>query len=271
MTASTGTMALAGDVYMIDVSLLEVEPDCQRETDLARAGRMAAAWNMDKAGVLHVAEVTEADGSIHYYVMDGGHRFAAGRSAKAPELRCQIHYGLDKKQRAEMFLELNEKTVKPGKMIHHRVGVTADRADAMAIEDVMLTYGLKIGNSPSKNTVAAIAGCYTVVNRYGAAILGDTIKILQDAWAGRYGGETWKGEFIVGVARFLASNPTASKSRVTKVLSKMTPSYATAYILEKSKGSGGSGGRPIHMASLIHKRYDTGLRTGRLPKSATSV
>lgn len=263
-------LATAGDVFMIDVDKLEVEADCQRETDLARAGRIAADWNMDKAGVLHVAEVVDPDGTVHYYVMDGGHRHGGATAAKVPQLRCQIHYGLNKTQRAEMFLELNEKTVKPGKMIHHRVGVTADRADALAIEDVMLAYGLKIGGSPSKNTVAAIAGCYTVVNKYGADILGDAVKILQDAWAGTYGGEAWKGEFIVGVARFLAVNPTASKTRITTVMKKMTPAYATAYILEKSEGSGGSGGRPIHMAKLIHAKYDSGLRTGRLPKSATA-
>jgi hypothetical protein len=260
-TPTIGTRSVP--VQYIDVELLEVEADCQRPLNATRAGKIASHWDADLAGSIHVAEFTKDDGTIGYYVLDGWTRRSAARLAGETEILCHVHKGLSKTQRAEKFLRLNEDTVKPGKMDHHRIGVSADRLDALTIDRVLATYGLKIAGSPSKNNVAAVAGCYSALSRGGEAPFGEAIRVIQAAW-GTYGGDQWKGEFIVGVTRLIEKNPTLDTSRLIKVMSKITPDRCTAEILERSKGSGGSGGRPIHLEAYLKERYNSGLRSHRL-------
>lgn len=250
------------DVYQIDTDALEVEPKCQRPVSKTRAAKIASAWNDGLAGMIQVAEVVDEDGNYHYYVMDGWTRREGARIAEIPTLRALVHKDLSEAARADKFLELNENTVKPGKMDHHRIALTAERADAKAIDTILATYGLRIGGSPSRYNVAAVAGCYSAL-KHGETAFGNAIMVLQAAW-GHEGGEQWKGEFIVGLTRLFAHHPTVKVERVIKTLSKLTPDRCTAEILDRSSGSGGSGGRPIHMEKFIVEKYNSNLRVGRI-------
>lgn len=256
------TTATGFTTQLLRVDELSVEPDCQRDLNIKRARAMADSWDPFIAGALHVAKVVEPDGTIKHFVLDGWTRRNGASLAGVEEVACHVAEGMDKAARAEAFLRLNVTAIKPGRLDFHRVAVTAGRTDACDIETVLAAHGLKVGGSPSANTVAAIGGCYKLHALGGAPLLGDTISVLKSAWS-VYGGDAYQVDLLVGTGRVLNANPDIDRDRLVKTLTSRTPRHWLAEVAQRSKGSGGSGGRPLHAARAIVEAYNAGLRSER--------
>jgi hypothetical protein len=96
-------------VYIAALNVGEIfaDPTYQRTCDVARARKMAGAWDRRLAGILEVSDRGESH-TPRYAVMDGQHRWAAaGYLADPPPLVANVHTGLTVADEAGLFDKLN--------------------------------------------------------------------------------------------------------------------------------------------------------------------
>jgi hypothetical protein len=243
-------------VIEVNTEDLRLEPHAQREVDQKRAAKMADNWDVRLVGLIKVAVDTVTG---KYYIVDGGHRWTSARLLGIPRMLAEVHYGLDTKERADLFLQLQQERKGIDKLTMFNVALTAERRRETEIAVVLEAHGLRVGTSPTTNVVAAVTTMGKVWDMGGTALVGGTIGLLRSTFAG-FGGDCWQADIVYGTAIVLHRNPEIDTKRLVTVLQKYDPRSWLALVAVESKGSGGSGGRPLHMAKLVERNYNAGLR-----------
>jgi len=216
---------------------------------------MADNWNPKLLQVITVA-VDPVDGTL--YLVDGGHRVTAARLLGITSLTADVKYGLSKEERAELFIELQSERKPINPLTLFNVRITAGHVRETEIERLLFDRGMKVGGSPSTNVVASISGLTKTYDDGGKELVGKTIDVLRAAF-GTHGGDAWQPDILRGTAIVLFRNATIDIQRLVRTLQTDAPRMWLSYVATRSRGSGGSGGRPMHMAKLIVERYNSGL------------
>lgn len=182
---------------VVSVSDLAVAEYAQRKFRPAWARKLSNKFDRSKFGVLTVNQrAPGTDGSDKIYVMDGQHRLWALRDRGEGEMKIRVRmfHGLTPQQEAEMFLGQNDALVVQG-MDRYRVGLVAEREDALAIAKVVEDLELVVGSGKGDNRVGGIGTLYRVLEFGGTEVLEETLHIIKRT----YGGLGFRASVIHGM------------------------------------------------------------------------
>lgn len=167
-------------IQNLRVDQLTVDHRYQRPLDMARVRRMAASFDRQAIGVLHVN--LREDGTL--VVVDGQHRQALvamvqGDQATVP---CIVYYGLTIEEEASLYRKLNA-TKRPGKYQDFRAGLIAGDPVWTDIARIVEGHGFRLtGNHTNPTVLRSISAAEAIYRRYGPATLAATLATIRSAW-----------------------------------------------------------------------------------------
>lgn len=152
-----------GKFQMISKSLLQVDHTYQRDNvSDNRVLEIASNWWWVAFGSLTVAQ--RRDGS--YWIIDGQHRWlAANKRTDVDKLPCVVFICEEKKNEAEGFSGAN--TLRgPVSMYHrYRCDLIRENPDAMAVRDMIESFGYTVSRSGNRPKQIACVGAITKAHR----------------------------------------------------------------------------------------------------------
>lgn len=238
ITESTG-QRLTGRATMqwIPIADMEVSPLAQRTLRPAHVANLAARFNIDRIGK---PVVNRRDGRV--FVIDGQHRKNAAELVGLGDkiIECEAYEGLTEQQEAEMFLELNN-DLAVGAFEKFRIAVTAGRAEACQVNDIVVGAGLRIAQSKEDGSVSCVSTLTEIFRKGGEECLVRTLVIVLEA----YGYAGLDAQVIGGVGLLL--------QRYGKILGD---SRAVAGLCAAPGGSYGL----LQKARAIKRQYGKSLR-----------
>jgi hypothetical protein len=129
-----------GTTREVALDRLNVDSRYQRQVILDKARRIAAAWDSGALGYLVVSQ--RGDGSL--WVIDGGHRLAAGKlRSEIKSLPCKVLFGLTVADEAHLFRILNETRIAVCVYDRYRAGLLEGDAAILACEAMLQRLGLR--------------------------------------------------------------------------------------------------------------------------------
>lgn len=221
----------------IAVSDMEVSPLAQRTLRPAHVSNLAAKFNPDRLG--HPT-VNRRDGRV--FVVDGQHRAEAMKllDMGGRLILCETYEGLTEQQEAVMFLELNE-DLPVSAFEKFRISVTAGRAEACQINDIVIAAGLKIAQTKDDGSVGCVTTLADIFRKGGEECLARTLVIILEA----YGYDGLDNQVIAGVGLLL--------QRYGKILDN---SRAIAALSAAPAGSYGL----LQKARVLRRQYGKSLK-----------
>lgn len=152
----------------------------QRQFRKSHGDALAADLDLDKLGF---PIINHRDGN--YWVLDGQHRVYALRQNGFENelLDCEVYEDLTDAEMADIFLGRDDRrAISPFDKFH--VACTAGHRDANDIRRVVEANGLKISRSRDEGCIGAIGALQKVYDRSGDVVLGQTVRVLKNAFSG---------------------------------------------------------------------------------------
>lgn len=182
-------------VYLVPISKMRVPPALvtQREFRKAHGDRIAADLDLNKIGI---PVINHREGN--FWVLDGQHRVYALKQNgfDTYDLMCEVYEELTDAEMADMFLGRGAaKAISQYDKFH--VACTAGYKRETAIRRTVESNGLRIDRATGENTIGAIAACGKVYDRAGDVVLGQTLRVLKNAFGGAQA--AFDGVLIEGV------------------------------------------------------------------------
>ena len=218
---------------IIKLTDITVDPSVQRieGLDVARASNMAKAFDPLLLGTVVVS--MREDGSL--VILDGMHRAEAARLAEYEgDLHAIVYEGLTIEQEREIFVGLNEsRSVSALTKFVMRVGYL--EPDAVAMNEVLLSLGWKVGPGSGTGVFSAVAaleavyktGAGTLPKGKNIDLVRQTMKVLTAAWGHDAAGVT--GLLVKGAAKVLGTyGEAANDVELASALARSTPGLITS-------------------------------------------
>ena len=140
----------------VAVKDLEIDPSIQRPLD---PNKVRKIYNEFTEAGLGVIAVSERRNPRQLIVLDGQHRDAVLKLVAAEGgldvVDANVYRDLTKEQEALLFLTLNN-TTKPRATDKYRVAVQAGDPAAVAIDEILRAYSLKVSTFPADGNVSAV-------------------------------------------------------------------------------------------------------------------
>lgn len=176
---------------------IKVNPVAQREFREQWARHILDNFDLDKFQVPHVNR--RADGAL--YIMEGQHSTWAYRQwvGEGQQVQVWLYDGLTEQEEAEFFLSLNNKKAVDA-TAKFKAAVTAGRTTESDIDRIIRANGCSVSNAKGEDSISAVTTLITVYERYGAEVLGRTIRVIRDSFVD--GG--FERPVLFGVAQVLA-------------------------------------------------------------------
>lgn len=241
----------------VDIDLIDVDHNYQREIDGKRVERILGDFRWDRFGALNL--VRKPDG--RYACADGQHRWKAAQlHPNISEVPALVTQSDGIAGEAEIFLAVNRgrKIVTPVETFW--AGVAAGDPESIRLKEVLAKADCAVvsGNGNYKpghtNAVGAMAKC---LMNYGDAATVTALKIARAAWP--TDPQSLRGSLINALARIVRNNPTADMGRLSKVLAPKSIADLTASAEGFRKLSGGS--TETVLSKTIAELYNKGLST----------
>jgi hypothetical protein len=163
---------------LVPVADVKIDPryhDPARFQD-ARAKKMAATFDLDKVGVITVAE---RSGMIRILI-DGAHRVAAAKLAGVTHLPAKVYRNISQIDESRIFRGLSD-SVRLRQEHIWRARVFEQEPKAMAIVTVLDRHGVRI--AVGTNQLPNVTGAILAVERvYDSGLLDRTLGMLRTAW-----------------------------------------------------------------------------------------
>jgi hypothetical protein len=187
--------ARTSKVGRVSIAKMRVPPAgvSQRKFSRAQGEEIASNLDLDKLGL---PIVNVRDGIP--WVLDGQHRIYALKENgfEAYEIECEIYEGLSDAEMADIFLGRDDR--RPINVFEKfQVACTAERKRETDIRRTVESQGLKISQTKDAGCIGAVGALGRVYDRAGAAVLGQALRTIRDA----YGGDpnAFDGELIQGL------------------------------------------------------------------------
>ncbi len=179
----------------VPISLMRVSTLAQRERKQYRVDKIVAEWDPNKIGV---PTVNHRDG--FYYLVDGQHRVDAMKQMgmEGKQVQCTVYENLTEAQEAAMFLQLND-ILTVGVMDKYRVGVVAGVDDAVAIDKIVRSLGLKIALDQTGGSIKAVGTLRKAYEKFGGTVLKRTLRLINDT----YGDAGFQAAVIDGLSQMV--------------------------------------------------------------------
>lgn len=169
------------EVQWIPVKQLSVVwAGAQRPLNERHARKIADNFDPELVGTL---SVTKPNSQGIYHLIDGQHRKVAiemkwGKDERAP---CHVFDAVEPARAAELFDNMNTARRAPGPVDLFKVRVTAKEKVQVAVNEIVLRCGLKIGYK-GHNIISCVGALEFVYNSYGPVVLEATLRCLRQTW-----------------------------------------------------------------------------------------
>lgn len=220
---------------LVRVAGLKVDPsyhDTQRYSRV-RAERIAAEWDLEKAGTVTVSE--RADGS--QWLIDGQHRCSAARICGIDFLPGQIFHGLSVSEEAAIFYGLSD-FVRLRPEFQWRARLVAQEPVAVAITRAMEAAGVRFASGgSSKGDPRATRSFGAVTLLYDEGLLGETLSLIRSVWPEDAHG--LDAIVLYGIGSFIAvyrNHPRFVRARLAAKLAEL-PASAVIRIAKEMRGT----------------------------------
>lgn len=270
--ASDHIMTPFGEVeYMqLPPSVLKVDARTQRKYSPQRAKRMAAEWNPQGVGALHVSK--RGDG---YYVIDGQHRRGAAMIAGVGNepVQCVVHLGLNEQQEAQLFNLLNN-AVAVGPFDRYNVGLVAGDPASLDIQRILDLFDLRVERGNSEGTVQAIQLIESIYFGLGMGPIARrgsepqpqhlelVLYVLHSAW-GR-DNAAYCQQLLYGISRFIGGH--SQDIDIQRLITRLVEGGLPLNWLGRASGRGQmmSLSSKKAMVGLLEDAYNKGLSKNKL-------
>lgn len=199
----------------LTVGDLVVDEHVQREYKDHDAQRIADAWDEEKLGTFKVSRRVNGSGVvIGDYVMDGQHRRGAMLKLRkqGEGVPCLVYSGLTLAEEAKIFLADNSENRKPTPIDIYKLSLVAEDPTAHAVQSVLEAHGLHVESGTGRDTVGAVGSLYWLYEKGGAALLDQTLQVLEDTY-GRDSRGARDGQLLKGMGKVLAESTGARIDR----------------------------------------------------------
>jgi hypothetical protein len=168
-----------GSAEVLDIERIQIDPDYQRDLRHDLIERIAAEYDVVKAGPILVSE--RADGTL--MCVDGQHRMLGAQRAGEKEVFANVVHGLTQEQEAALRLARNDR--KPDTIYEKfRTRLVMGDEKAHRIVEVVRQQGSDVNLVPS--TTSGINGIATLELLYdidGEGVwLGRVLRMAREAW-----------------------------------------------------------------------------------------
>ncbi len=182
-------------VKWVPINLMRVSNMAQREKKQYRIDKIVAEFDPERLGL---PTVNKRDG--FYYIVDGQHRVDALRAMgmEDQQIQCSVYEGLSESEEAAMFLQLNDILV-VGVMDKYRVGVVAGVKDAVSIDKIVRSLGLKISLDNTGGSIKAVGTLRKAHEKFGPDVLKRSLRLISDA----YGDAGFQAAVIDGITQMI--------------------------------------------------------------------
>lgn len=259
----------SGDIQWLPLAELDFDARVNRQVNTHRVEQIVKDFDPEAIGVLTVSE--RMNGSRKYVVIDGQHRCAAlvkmgWADQKVP---CHVRGELSIAEEAGLFVKLNN-TAKPKAYERFMKSVTAGDPEAMAIDKIVRSVGLKVSDQQVDGTLTAVQALEKIyrgdkfTGGESAHVLAGTLRLSTNAWGKTCGAVN--ANVIQGLALVLRKH--GAQIDVDDLLKKLSPySGGPTALLGRARGlrdlRGGT--VPNCVAAIVVDVYNKGRRSTKLP------
>jgi len=248
----------------VALSALRVDHRYQRATRKRRVAMIAANFDPDAFGVIHV--VLRKDGT--FWIIDGQHRVEAvrslGESWKNTSVPALVYSDLSLKDEAWLFMHLND-AVSVHPFDKFKAARESGDPTACAIANISEGAGFPINGKKTDciTCVVALRKVYGGMKWTGPATLRKTLDVLAKAWGTEKPYPS--GEIVVGLGMFLGRyGQGLDTDRLVHQLAQV-PSGGYG-LVGKARTLNGSlrGAMSVAVFECLRREYNKGLRTNKL-------
>lgn len=177
--STTDRQPRAPHIEWVPIEKMKVSEAAQRKYSPQQAQTMADDFDLEALGY---PVLNRRDGD--YYIVDGQHRVGALKLIGWGDqsIECEVYTDLTEAEEAELFLRRDSRR-RISAMEKFKIGVTAGRAEDVAIDDLVKSLGMTVAYYPGqRDSIGAIGTLRRVYQRSGGRVLGSSLAFLRDAF-----------------------------------------------------------------------------------------
>lgn len=239
----------------VDVSLIDVDHNYQREADPARVEKILVAFQWDHFGAVTLARQPNG----RYMVTDGQHRVKAAQlHPDVSHVPATVIGSAGTQAEAENFLRINRDRKAVSTIERYWAGLTAGDAMAARIRAVLQAEDCDVApdsGTYKPNLTLAVTALQRCIERHGEAATRAAIAAIRTAWPAEP--NALRGTLITAVARVVRANHGIDKARLAKALAGRN--YATLSAHAEAQRSLLGGDAATALAKTITELYNRGL------------
>lgn len=244
----------------VDVALIDVDHNYQREADGKRVKQILAAFRWDHFGAVVLAPAKNG----RFRVTDGQHRVAAAHLHPAiDKVPALVISGSGMEAEAQNFLVINRARKAVSTVETYWAGLAAGDPHFERIRDVLSKADCEVvagAGAYKPGHTNAISALDRAIKNYGEAATVAALKALRRAYPND--AKALRGTLITAIARLNRNNDKLDQDRLARVLSGLSFAAMTAHAESFRKLSGGSA--ETALAKTISESYNKGLSSNAI-------
>lgn len=248
------------ELSWIDVDLIDVDSNYQREIDPRRVEKILRTFHWDRFGAVVLAR--QAGG--RFTVTDGQHRVKAAQvHPLVTQVPATIISVTGMQEEAANFLVINRDRKGVTTIERYWAGLAAGDATTMRVRDALHSVGCDIAPDQGvykPNLTNAVSAISRALEHYGDGALKRAIKIIRATWPDD--AKCLRGVLITAISRLVEGNRDINDSRLIEVLKRKSFIELTAHAESFRKLSGGSADTAL--ARTITELYNRGLSVNQI-------
>lgn len=238
-----------------DISVVWIQ--AQRPRNEAEEIRIAEEFDPDAFDFLTVCETKDG----RYHVIDGQTRLGAVRRlwGDLERVPCRVLATKSIQEAARIWRTMNRGHKTPRAIDDFRVAVTAEDAEATAVDAIVRGLGLHVQSTAGEGYVSCVGTLLRVYRKHGADHLKLVLGLIIDIWGKDPAG--FISSSVEGFSHFLDDFEAFDRKRlVSKVSKRFTPARLIGAARQRRDVFRGT--MPRAVEALLVQEYDHGLRTG---------
>jgi hypothetical protein len=250
---------------LVTFRLGETDNGFQRPLQERRVQYLVDHFDAGEARVIFVSRREKEAGEVEYVILDGQHTAAACDRVGLTHWACRIFYGMNLEDEASHFIEYQANSRKIPGVVQHNAEVIASTPEAVAIENILRPFYLRISTAKLRNEDGYIPiasrAMFEKLLTISPAILREVLQLCVDAWG--HSRDSFNSRIMNGLGYLLATAFTSSgqapfdRQRMLAVLKNTTPKQ-----IEEKIGPTGSGGAQKAGAVALLELYLEGNAPG---------